>query len=68
MQSFDTPTVPPAKQKSKVIKPTKQEQSMSKQGSKRITRSQIVALEDKTMALEEKTVKWTLQMPFQGAA
>ena len=55
-QSFDTPNVPLAKQNSKVVKLAKQKQVVSKQGSKRMTRSQTVALEDKTVALEDRAV------------
>ena len=50
LQRFDTPTVSPSKHKSTMSKPAKQEQVVSKQGSKRITRGQTVALEDKTVA------------------
>ena len=51
MQSFDTPNVPPTKQKSKVVKHVKKKQYVSKQGNKRITRSQTVALEDKIVTI-----------------
>ena len=37
MQSLDTPSVPPAKHKSKVVKPAKQKHTVSKQGTKRMT-------------------------------
>ena len=47
MQMLDTPTLPPAKQKSKVVKDAKQEQAVSKQGAKRITRSQAMVLKGK---------------------
>lgn len=43
LQRFDTPIVPLAKKKSIMIKPAKQEPTVSKQGSKRVTRSQIVS-------------------------
>ena len=39
-----------------MVKPAKQKQVVSKQGRKRMTRSQTVDLEDKTVALEEKIV------------
>lgn len=50
LQRFDRPTISPSKQKSTMSKLAKQEKVVSKQGRKRITRSQTVALEDKTVA------------------
>ena len=39
-----------------MIKPTKQKQAVSKQGTKRMTRSQTVSLEEKKMVVEDREV------------